>query len=105
MPRPYDLMEMIRQKKSMSAEISKVDSDYAQYAGGSWEISSIIALIDATKESRALPAALNPLMDLYRVYLQKQRKAFFASVGCDVITKLGFIQGDPYKRHDAQATR
>lgn len=104
MPRNYDLMELIRQKKSMAAEISKVDPDYSQYSGGSLEVSSKIALIDVVKEENVLPAALMPLLDLYRAYLIKQRKAFFASVGCDVVTKLGFIQGDPNKRYDANAT-
>ncbi len=103
MPRSYDLIELIKQKKSMAAEISKVDRDYSQYAGGSLEISSLIALIDVTLEENILPAALRPWLNLYRAYLQKQRKAFFASVGCDVVSKLGFIQGDPHKRHDAQA--
>lgn len=103
MPKSYDLMELIKQKKSMAAEISKVDHDYAQYSGGSWEISSTIALIDATIEAGILPSNLIPWLKLYRIYLQKQRKAFFASVGCDVVTKLGFIQGDPHKYRDAQA--
>lgn len=99
--RPGDLLELIRQKKSMAAEISKVDRDYSQYSGGSYAISSKIALIDATLQEKVLPPALNPLLNLYRAYLQKQRKAFFASEGCDVVTKLGFIQGDPVKRVSA----
>lgn len=94
-------MELIKQKKSMAAEISKVDPEYARYSGGSWEISSKIALADTVKEQKILPAALEPFIDLYTAYLTKQRKAFFASVGCDVITKLGFIQGDPRKVRSA----
>lgn len=91
----YELMELIRKKSSMSAEISKKDPDYSQYSGGSLEISSKIALIDVTLEEKIIPSALVGLVKLYRAYLVKQRKAFFASVGSTEITKLGFIQGDP----------
>lgn len=93
----YELMELIRQKKSMSAEISKTDKDYAKYSGGSLEISSRIALIDWILEERFFPEDLRPWLKAYQNYLIKQRKAFFASVGSTEITKLGFIQGDPDK--------
>lgn len=102
MPRGnIDLMELIRKKSSMSAEISKLDKDYSQYAGGSLEISSKIALIDTVLEEKILPNRVVPLLKLYRSYLIKQRKAFFASVGSTEITKLGFLQGDPRKFKDA----
>ena len=103
MARTYDLIELVKQKRSMSAAISKVDPEYAQYAGGSFEISSMIAKIDTFLHNPILPDVMRPLMLLYRDYLQRQRKAFFASVGSDVVTKLGFIQGDPHKYHDATA--
>ncbi len=94
-------MELIRQKKSMAAEISKTDKDYAHYSGGSLEISSKIALIDFLKEADFLPEQFKPMLNLYRAYLVKQRKAFFATAGSTEITKLGFIQGDPTKYKDA----
>lgn len=103
MPKNYDLMELIRKKSSMSAEISKKDRDYSQYAGGSLEISSKIALIDMALEEKIIPANLRPMVHLYRAYLVKQRKAFFASIGSTEITKLGFIQGDPREIRNATA--
>ncbi len=101
MPKSYELMELIRQKKSMAAQISKLDGDYASYAGGSLEISSKIAMIDFLIEEDLLGESFNPLLKLYRSYLFKQRKAFFATAGSTEITKLGFIQGDPTKYKDA----
>lgn len=99
----YDLMELIRKKSSMSAEISKKDPDYSQYSGGSLEISSKIALIDTILKERVLPETLTPLVKLFRSFLVQQRKAFFASVGSTEITKLGFIQGDPREIRNATA--
>lgn len=94
-------MELIRQKKSMAAEISKIDKDYANYSGGSLEISSKIAMIDFLFEVNFFPDNFKPMLDLYRAYLVKQRKAFFATAGSTEITKLGFIQGDPTKYKNA----
>jgi len=94
MPRNYDLMESIRQKASMSAQIvATKDSEYAQYSGGSYEIGMKLANIATFLESNLLPEKLVPLIKLYRLYLQHRRKAFFATVGCTEISKLGFILG------------
>ena len=96
--RNYDLLEIVRRKVSMSAEIvSKIDPDYAHYAGGSFEIGSKIATIDMMLENNLIPQNMRILIKIYREHLNKQRKAFFATIGSTEITKLGFIQGDPRK--------
>jgi len=93
--RNYDLMELIRRKSSMSADIiSKRDAEYAYYAGGSFEIASKIAVIDTMLKNGLLPKEMIIFVKLYRSYLDQQRKAFFASIGSTEITKLGFILGD-----------
>lgn len=105
MPKNYDLIELIRRKASMSAEIvSKKDHEYAYYAGASFEVASKIAKIDTLLKNDILPPQLIPITKLYRSYLDQQRKAFFASVGCTEITKLGFIQGDMRKVVSAAET-
>lgn len=96
--RDSNLLEIVRRKVSMSAEIvSKIDADYAKYAGGSFEIGSKIATIDVMLENNLIPQNIRIFIKLYREYLNKQRKAFFATIGSTEITKLGFIQGDPRK--------
>jgi len=93
--RSYDLMELIRRKSSMSADIvSKKDPEYQWYAGANFETASKIAVIDTMLKNRLIPKDMVMFVKLYRSYLQQQRKAFFASVGSTEITKLGFILGD-----------
>lgn len=99
--RNSDIMELIRKKSSMSAEISKTDPEYSEYSGGSLEISSMIAKVNFALEAKIIPDKYRPFLELYKRFLVKQRKAFFASVGSTEITKLGFIQGDPRKWIDA----
>jgi hypothetical protein len=96
MPKPYELMELIRRKASMSAEIvSKKDAEYSLYSGASWDTASKMALVDTILKNDLINPNLRFIIKLYRSYLNQQRKAFFASVGSTEITKLGFIQGDP----------
>lgn len=102
MPRNYDLLETIKIKRSMSASISEVDADYSDYAGADLPTAEALAKIKFCLQEKILPEALTPLLQLGFDYLQQKRKAFFASVGSDVITKLGFIQGAPQKELDAQ---
>lgn len=94
--RSYDLIEIIKRKASMSADIvTNKDIEYAYYSGGSFETVSRIAVIDTMLKNGLIPEKLKIFAKLYRSYLDQQRKAFFASVRCDVISQLGFIQGDP----------
>ena len=103
MPRNYDLMELVRKKASMSADIViRKDAEYSQYAGASLEIASKMAMIYTFIENGLIPEPLLPITKLYYSLLNHQRKAFFASVGSTEITKLGFIQGEP--RESASAT-
>jgi len=92
--RNYDLLENIRQKASMSKQIvSRKDSEYAYYVGGSFEVTKRMAIIDTMLKAGMIPEPMILLVKLYRSYLDQQRKAFFASVGSTEITKLGFLLG------------
>ena len=92
----YDLLEIIKRKASMSADIvTSKDPEYAYYSGGAFETVSKIATIDTMLKNELIPKDFIVFVKLYRSYLDQQRKAFFASVRCDVISQLGFIQGDP----------
>lgn len=80
----------------MSADIvTNKDAEYAYYSGGAFETVSKIASIDTMLKNGLIPKDFVIFVKLYRSYLDQQRKAFFASVRCDVISQLGFIQGDP----------
>jgi len=92
--RTKDFIELVRAKASMSAKIvSDRDAEYSYYSGASLEIADKMALIDFIKKSKLFPQRFVSLLDLYRLYLDQKRKAFFASVGSTEITKLGFILG------------
>jgi len=94
MPHKPDILESIRQKASMSKQIvTNKDAEYGWYAGGSFEIESKAAKIDLLLKLNLIPEKYIPMVKLYRLHLDQQRKAFFASVGCTEISKLGFILG------------
>lgn len=78
---------------TMSQRLSAKDPEYAKYAGGDYETAQKIALIDLIKEKQLLPDYYTPLLDLYRAHLDKQRKAFFATIGSKELTQLGFLIG------------
>ena len=89
MPRRADTLEIIRQKSSMSQKVvSQKDADYALYAGASLADAEEMALLDTL----AKYGITNPILALYRDYLNQRRKAYLASVSSE-ITKLGFILG------------
>jgi len=52
-----------------------------------------MAMVDTMLKHGLIHAKLVPFVKLYRSYLDQQRKAFFVSVGSDVITKLGVLLG------------
>jgi len=90
----FELLEQIRQKVSMSKQIvAQKDHEYAWYSGASYDIGVKMARIDFILKNALVPASFMPMLKLYRSYLDQQRKAFFASVGCTEISKLGFILG------------
>jgi len=106
MRRSYDLLELIRRKSSMSADIvTKKDSEYGWYAGADVSVAEQMATVDVFLKHGLLPAKFLPFVKLYRSYLDQLRKAIFSSTATE-ITKLGFILGDTrvVKRATAPAT-
>lgn len=91
--RSYDSFESVRKRAGMGERLGAKDKEYAWYAGGSFEIASRMAKVDTILKSGLIPKELIPFVKLYRRYLDQQRKAFFTSVGSDVITKLGVLLG------------
>lgn len=92
--RSQDLIELIRRKASMSAQIvTKIDSEYAWYVGANYEIGKKMAMIDTMLKHGLINAELIPIVKLYHSYLDQQRKAYFSNL-CTEITKLGFLLGD-----------
>lgn len=96
-----DIDELIRQKTLLGSKLSHQDHEYADYAGGSFETSSQIAIIDLIFENHILPERLIPIIYLYREYLNKQRKAYFVTIGSDILTQLAALVGDQRERADA----
>lgn len=92
--RNQDLMELIRRKASMSAQIvSQVDKEYALYVGANPELGKKMAIIDTMLKNGLIPKNMVMFVKLYRDYLDQQRKAYFANL-CTEITKLGFLLGE-----------
>jgi len=90
----YESLEIMRKKASMSQQIvSQKDADYALYAGASLEDADKMSKIDTVLEFGLIPKPYVPVVKLYRAFLNRRRKAFFASVGSTEITKLGFLLG------------
>lgn len=104
MPTDYGLIERIRQTTLMSKQIARKDPEYSKYVGASWEIAEKMVMIDLCLEQKLLPETLTPFLKLFRAYLDKKRKAWFASVASTEITKLGFIIGEENDTIDATET-
>lgn len=96
-----DFMELMRAKASMSSKIVDKDKEYGYYSGANYEIASQMAMLDTFIKLELIPKELVPYVKIYRVFLDQQRKAFFASIGSTEITKLGFILGKEGKMTDA----
>ena len=90
--RRKDIMEIIRQKSSVSQKVSVKDKDYALYAGGNPEIGFRMAKLDVFLESGFIPPQIKPFIKLQRALLDRQRKAWLACTGSE-ITVLGFLLG------------
>ena len=90
---PFTSLKNIFDQISMSQRLSQKDSEYANYAGGSLEIANKIAKIDLCLEKQILPEGFKPLLNIYRDYLIKQRKAFFATIATKELSQLGFLLG------------
>ena len=94
MPKRYEGLEIMRKKASMSQQIvSQKDKEYAWYAGASLDDADKMAKIDTMLKHGLIPKDFIPFVKLYRSFLNQRRKAFFASVGCTEISKLGFLLG------------
>lgn len=93
MPKRFESLEIMKQKSSMSQKVvANKDDTYALYAGAYYEDAYRMALIDNVLEVELLPKSVIPLVKFYRAYLDRRRKAFFAST-CSEISKLGFLLG------------
>jgi hypothetical protein len=103
MPKNYDLIELIRQKRTMSQDITRKDNEYSQYAGAPLELASEMATLNTFLKLDLLPLKLIPLLKLYRIYLNQQRKAIFAGARASEVTILGFILGDTQRVISATA--
>jgi len=88
----------------MSSKIIKKDATYQLYAGAELNAGYKMALVDVLLEHGLIPEQFKIPVKLYRAYLDKQRKAFFAST-CSEISKLGFLLGSQRKEIDAKDTR
>lgn len=98
----YEKVESIRQRSSMSKQIvTQRDAEYAYYAGASLEIANQMADIDFYLKLGLFPKPMETILKVFRSNLNQKRKAFFASVGCTEISKLGFILGNIHGRKDA----
>ena len=91
--RTYDTFEAIRRKAGMGERLGAKDHEYGDYAGASFELGEKMATVDTMLKNGLIPKDMVPLVKLYRSFLNQHRKAFFAGVGCDVITKLGMMLG------------
>lgn len=81
---------------TMSQQLAKKDNQFSEYAGATWDIAEKMAMIDVIIETKFFGdqhEQMKKLLLFYREYLDKCRKAWFASEGSNEITKLGLLLG------------
>jgi hypothetical protein len=73
--------------------VSRIDGDYGKYAGIDVRCSALIEKIDLIIKFGLLAPEDLALLKLARAHADGMRKVYFATQGCDVVTKLSFLQG------------
>jgi hypothetical protein len=92
-PKSYESIEMIRQKRTMANEIAgKIDPEFGFYAGAEITGAYQMAMIDTIIKNGLVTGDMVVLLKLRRAFLNQERKAFFGATS-DVLTKLGLISG------------
>lgn len=90
----YAKLERIRQMATMSQQLAKKDPQFSIYAGGSWEIASNLATIEFCLQTNFFKnERMTRILEIWRLFLLQQKKAWFASEASNEITKLGFLLG------------
>jgi len=85
--------ELARQRAGMGERLGNKDNEYGFYSGADYLTAHKMAVLDTMLKHDLVPPQFKAMIKLYRSYLNQQRKAFFASVDADVITKLGMMLG------------
>jgi hypothetical protein len=73
--------------------VSRIDGDYGKYTGIDVRSSALIEKIDLIIKFGLLAPEDLALLKLARAHADGMRKVYFATQGCDVVTKLSFLQG------------
>ena len=94
-----DSIFAIQQKTAMSQTIAKKDKEYTEYAGADLETALKRAKINTLLAAGLIPEQLKPMVNLYLLYLDKKRKAFFGSMKGE-ITQLGLLIGEDVEEED-----
>lgn len=95
--RDFDSTFRIQQQVTLGGQISSADPDYARYAGAFIDDAMEMANIDYILRTMLLPPEITVMLKARRYKLDLQRKAYFATIGSDIFSKLAFIQGDTRK--------
>lgn len=97
--RRYRYMDDFRPLTTMAQEIVAQDPDYKYYVGADYntaiDIAILISLIKLhDKGFIILTDKLYNYIQIMLVIFEQERKAFFSTLGCGELTKLGLIKGD-----------
>jgi len=87
----------LRNQMYMGQTISARDQDYARYSGAYIEDALEMASIDHILRTYPLKPIVRAHLKNRRLFLDLKRKAYFASIGTDIFSKLAFILGDNRK--------
>lgn len=99
----YESFEIMQRKISMSQQIADKDADYGLYSGARLEDALTMALLDTIKDDPRFKG-MKTQITWYRGFLDKKRKAFFASMSSE-LSQLGFILGLKDERVTGKNTR
>jgi len=88
----YDNIYQIKQTITLSQKLVRDKPEFADYTGGSPEISQTIALIDSVKDAKLLSEESLKTLEFFRSHLIRQNKALFASLVSE-LSKLSFYYG------------
>lgn len=92
--RPTFDLEIIKRTATWAEQIVRNDPEWQDYAGTGQDVGSKLAMVDTArkylfKDNKALTGLLN----LYRLHLMQQRKAYFGGLLANQITMLALLKG------------
>jgi hypothetical protein len=86
---------LIQVKTLLGSALSSKDKSYLPYVGGDWlDAETVAGLQFILKAKPDIRESVKQKIDLALIYYEERRKAYFMTLGSDILTKLSYLVGE-----------